>query len=225
MLKVVAEESDGSALNKTGQVDAIVDLIVERIRYGEYVEGQQLVARSIASEMNVSVVPVREALARLAGEGVVELLQNRSPRIKRLSRKEVLDALEVWEVNAGLIARLAAQKIEIRGNKTMLLGVRKAIKASRQKKKREDLFSAIIELHAVLSKIVDNAYVERVKLGLHTELWTKRITDAIPDEEWPQYVDDFIEIVDAICEGDSRAAETSYRRHIKHILMRADSLL
>ena len=224
-LNVVTDQESDANETKAGQVDVIVDKIVEGIRYGEYTEGQQLVARSIANEMNVSVVPVREALARLAGEGVIELLQNRSPRVKRLSRREILDALEVWEVNAGLIARLAAQKINIRHNKSLLLEIKKALNTGRNKKSRLEFFSDILRLQVALSKIVDNAYVDRVTMSLHTELWTKRITDAVPDDDWREYIDDFVELIDMICTGDGKKAEKSYRQHINKILQRADEFL
>ena len=224
-LRIISGQDSDSPSGAVGQVDQIVATIVERIRFGEYQEGQALVARTIAKEMDVSVVPVREALARLAGEGVVELLQNRSPRVKRLSDKEILDALEVWEVNAGLIARLAAQKINIRGNRARLAKIRKLINANRKKKSRLDLFAEIIEMQETLAKIVDNPYVERVKMSLHAELWTKRITDAIPEEEWSDYVEDFVEIIDAIASGDEKAAERTYRRHIAKILDNAEAYL
>ncbi|MEM6681396.1 MAG: GntR family transcriptional regulator [Pseudomonadota bacterium] len=224
-LKVVSD--DPAEENSVGlsQVDHIIAKIVERIRFGEYAEGQTLVARLIAKEMNASVVPVREALARLAGEGVVELLQNRSPRVKKLSNKEVLDALEVWEVHAGLIARLAAQKINIRGNRALLKKTRKQIASIKKKKNRSDLFAEVIVMQEALGKIVDNQYIQRVTMSLHTELWTKRLTDAIPDKEWPAYVDDFIEIIDAIDAGNAKAAENAYRRHISNILESAETYL
>jgi len=44
----------------------------ERLRSGASVQGQALTVNDLAGEFGVSATPVREALARLAGEGLVE---------------------------------------------------------------------------------------------------------------------------------------------------------
>ena len=50
--------------------------IRERIDDGRYVPGYRLVLGQIAKELDVSVVPVREAIRRLEAEGLVTFERN-----------------------------------------------------------------------------------------------------------------------------------------------------
>ncbi|MEM9880153.1 MAG: GntR family transcriptional regulator, partial [Pseudomonadota bacterium] len=114
MAKNPVSSNDDSEKAASYSVDSISDLIVNRIETGVYRQGDQLIARTIAQELGTSIAPVREALNRLKGEGLVEFFSNRSARVKELSDKELLDSLEVWQANAMLQVRLAAQRAGIR---------------------------------------------------------------------------------------------------------------
>ena len=60
-----------------------------RILSGAYPEGYELVQESIASELGVSRMPVREALQILEQEGLVERLRNRHMRVIGLSAESL----------------------------------------------------------------------------------------------------------------------------------------
>ena len=47
------------------------DMLVERILFGDYTPGMNLVEQEIAKELGISRTPVREALLRLKLEGLV----------------------------------------------------------------------------------------------------------------------------------------------------------
>lgn len=51
---------------------AAVEEIRRRIRSGRYVQGEQLRVSDISADLRLSGSPVREALSRLAGEGLIE---------------------------------------------------------------------------------------------------------------------------------------------------------
>ena len=65
-------------------------LVWRRIRI-EYAPGQMIIAHDLMSELGVSKAPVREGIHVLVGEGVMELLPNRSARIRRLSAADLRD--------------------------------------------------------------------------------------------------------------------------------------
>ncbi|HEX6962142.1 MAG TPA: GntR family transcriptional regulator [Lacipirellula sp.] len=74
--------------------------IVRKLSRGDFAPGAQLVNRTLASEIGVSVIPVREAIHRLASEGLVEHVPGagafvREPSWQDLDELYVLrDALE-----------------------------------------------------------------------------------------------------------------------------------
>jgi len=55
--------------------------LLERIATGAFAAGDRIVIDQIASELHVSLIPVREALARLNAEGLVEHHLNRGYRV------------------------------------------------------------------------------------------------------------------------------------------------
>lgn len=215
--KAQGDSSDllGAEMLTGRNVDAVVDHVLSRIRTGEYAQGEPLIAREIARRVGVSVAPVREALHRLWGEGVVEFHSNRSARVRRLSREDVLHASEVWEVNAGLLARLAAERIKIHDNLERLRVVSAEIVNPRKRPDRTSYFHALMKCQNVLVDIGGNPYVQAVKKRLHTEFWTQASVLHIPEEIWPEYVDSYARVIAAILAGAPSEAENEYRRHIR----------
>jgi DNA-binding GntR family transcriptional regulator len=92
--------------------DRVVDSIVRAIRAGVYVPGQRLIEADLTRDYQVSRGPVREALKRLAAEGVLTLTRHRGAYVRVLTRPEVHDSLMVLEVLVGLMAKLAARRID-----------------------------------------------------------------------------------------------------------------
>ena len=88
--------------------DTIVNEILRGLYSGRYVPGQRLIEADLTREYKVSRGSIREALKRLAAEGVVSLNLHRGAYIRLLSRSEVRELLAVIEVLTGLAARLAA---------------------------------------------------------------------------------------------------------------------
>lgn len=195
-------------------VDRVMDYILERIHSGEYGQGEQIVARTIAKELDLSVAPVREAIHRLSGEGVIELFSNRSARVRQLSIDDILDALEVWEVHAGLTARLVAERIKIRDNSTKFRKVAEALRKASASGDKTGYYRQLVRFQEVMSEIADNPYVEAVRKRLHTEFWSQQMSAHLPPERWPDYFASFDHILPAILSGDPRKAEKAYASHV-----------
>ena len=96
--------------------DRVVVSIIRAIRAGVYVPGQRLIEADLTRDYSVSRGPVREALKRLAAEGVLTLTRHRGAYVRTLSRKEVHDSLMVLEVLVGLMAKVAAKHIAVDDN-------------------------------------------------------------------------------------------------------------
>lgn len=77
----------------------------ELILRGEFAAGARLGEVELAERLGVSRTPVREALARLASEGLVEIVPNRGARV---SSWTVAELEEVFDLRAALEPRLTA---------------------------------------------------------------------------------------------------------------------
>lgn len=88
---------------------------------------------SIAAKIGVSRTPVREALRRLANEGLVVIIPNSGARLAFPSRKEVEDAYAVRANLERFSARLAATRISDRQLRKLEEASLDEIQASEQK--------------------------------------------------------------------------------------------
>jgi len=86
--------------------DRIAAAIRDGILSGEYPGGKPLRQAALAERLGVSPIPVREALRRLEGEGLVSCQPFRGAVVASLSAGESVGLLEVWSVLHALGLRL-----------------------------------------------------------------------------------------------------------------------
>lgn len=77
--------------------DAVASALRELIVAGELGGGERLVERDLAERFEVSRIPLREAIQRLAREGLVEIFRNRGAVVRMLT---VQDIEEIYGLRA-----------------------------------------------------------------------------------------------------------------------------
>lgn len=90
------------------------DEVHRRLRHGLLVgtwrPGERLTEAELTARFGVSRTPVREAIRRLAQEGLLEMRPGLGVRVRRLGPGAALDAYDVREQLEGMAARLAATR-------------------------------------------------------------------------------------------------------------------
>jgi DNA-binding GntR family transcriptional regulator len=87
------------------------DWIRERIRSGAFGPGYRLVLATLASELEMSVVPVREAVSHLTAEGLVTFERNIGARVAMVDASQYLVAMEVISIIESAATALAAPRL------------------------------------------------------------------------------------------------------------------
>ena len=82
-----------------------------KILTGEIESQTRLMEIDLAEKMNVSRTPIREAIHRLADDGLVKLEARKGAYVANISIKDMLDVFEVREDMEGFTAYLATQRI------------------------------------------------------------------------------------------------------------------
>lgn len=85
--------------------------IRQRIHDGRYVPGYRLVLGQIAGELDVSVVPVREAIRRLEAEGLVTFERNVGAQVAMIETTEYVHTMETLAIIEGAATRLTAHLV------------------------------------------------------------------------------------------------------------------
>lgn len=91
------------AKRKVVYSQTVIDFIKEAIKKQRLLPGQKVCEQSIASEMNLSRAPVREALNVLLGEGLVISGPHLGKRVTALSMQEIHDAYTLAGAVSGVM--------------------------------------------------------------------------------------------------------------------------
>jgi DNA-binding GntR family transcriptional regulator len=169
---------------------------------------------SLGARFNLSRSPVREALIRLAGEGLVKTLPNKSTLVAPLKVEEFsayLDALDlIQRVTTRLAAKLRSQDDlkEIQSNQD-------AFEASLAKGDVLEMIETNQRFHLAISRAAKNRYLLEFHSRLLDEgrrflrLYFRSFNDSLPAE----FRDEHQLIIDTIAAQDEEAAEKRAHEH------------
>lgn len=198
-------------LKKMNLSDQAYDELVKKIISGGYPGGTTLQEEKLASEFGISRTPVREALKRLAAEGLIEQLPRKGFRVAMPDD----DALtELFECRCGLellalknaMGAIPPEKIETLKEKLR--------SAARRKDSRRIALEADGEMHALFSDHCGNRYLSALIQQFRTKTApyrNYRNRERAPLEE---LITERMEILDAVLAGDTEKASLLLRKHI-----------
>lgn len=195
-------------------VQRVIELVLARIRSGEYAPGQIIVARDLMGELDVSKAPVREGIHVLVGEGVMELLPNRSARIRKLSAKDMVDFAEIWAAISGLNIRLAARQLGHDDNREKIQQALARIQATGRNRVPYDFFMAVGGLHTVLADISRNRFIREFMQRAHLAHFYRHLERGFPGTFWSAHLTAFRRVGEALLAGDGDRAERAYLKHM-----------
>ena len=91
--------------------ERVFEHLRDEILSGELPAGTELHEVGLASSLGVSRGPLREALGRLAAEGLVTITPRRGAVVTKLSKREFVEAYQVREALESLAVRLAVPRL------------------------------------------------------------------------------------------------------------------
>ena len=198
------------------RVDSVVDLAYDRIR--GYVLGGELPPRArlgqvdLAERFGISRTPVREALRRLAGEGLVDFHSNRGFRVADLGLDAVLRRMEVRSIVEPGISRLTAE----RRTEEDLQRLEEAIASEEGARDGIAAHDASRDFHIALARASGNEELVRVLNSLWlVEVGRRLLSRRTADPNWlHDDVAEHREILTAASEGRAADAERLMAEHI-----------
>ena len=97
--------------NEATQAGRAVLMLRELVLKGQFPPGEHLSELQLVARLGVSRTPVREALNRLAHEGLLHTAGTGRYRVREFTMSDVRDAIELRGVLEGTAARLAAERL------------------------------------------------------------------------------------------------------------------
>ncbi|WP_236794763.1 GntR family transcriptional regulator [Amycolatopsis sp. GM8] len=131
------------------RADRVADELRRAIIARVYTPGERLAAQALAQRFQVSETPLREAFARLAGEGWVTYLPQRGVRVADLSMSELAEVYELREQLEPLAVRKATEKRSDAGVESVRRAFEEMTRAaaSESRKPTDDTHSAYEVAH------------------------------------------------------------------------------
>lgn len=182
----------------------------ELIKDGVLVPGSRITESDLSARLGMSRTPVREAIYRLEGEGLLTHEARRGLTVTLLDHQMILELYTMREVLEGTAARLAAQH----ASDTEIDALNELIDAEGELLQRDELTSKVNgQIHALIYLAAHNRHLMRTldSLTVLSLLPTTLGNKARAAEAHTQH----IEILNAIRRRDADAAEELARQHIR----------
>lgn len=196
-------------------VDHLVDSITEGVRTGRYVPGQRLVEADLTTEFSVSRGPLREALGRLAAEGLVEIEPYRGAVVRRLSRTEVSELYIVRQLLESEAARLAAGRIDEADNRQRLEKALEEMDLARAGTNQHAFADTNRRFHDLILELAGNSLLAQLASQLQTQAYRLHaMRFVLSNENIADAIDYHERVGQAILRGDGATAARAMRQHI-----------
>jgi DNA-binding GntR family transcriptional regulator len=202
------DRPDGESLTTV-----IREKIERMILSGDIPAGQRLNENALASELNVSRGPIREATRSLENAGLVEIVRNRGVFVRQISLE---DALHLYDVRAGL-ARVAGRLLAGRATSEEIAALQETHEKMEQAREAQDqpaynqgnrLFHSQLVTFAGNPRLTNYHETTNKELRLFVRrgvLGPARLRISNREHE---------AILDAVVQGDAGAAADAFERHI-----------
>jgi DNA-binding GntR family transcriptional regulator len=196
-------------------VDEVVEVLRAEIYAGRFPLGTPLRQEQLASELQVSRTPLREALRMLEREGLVRVEPGRSVRVTSGDLSTLLDAYALREVVDGLAARLAAEKGDSEGLRRL-----DAILKHQQKAVAPwdpPQYTALnVDFHRALMEMTGNDFLVAQMPLVHMTSQVFVPIRRVSEERAVRAIQEHAEIATAVHDGAGEKAEELAREHIRH---------
>jgi DNA-binding GntR family transcriptional regulator len=196
--------------------DVAYERLQDAIKHSLLQPGEPLSETRISKALGISRTPVREALQRLAKEGLVQVIPGRAVTVAAPSLQEVLDALHVRELLEPEVVRLAAEALPAAERET-LRDLTTEMERFARARNRPAWTKLDIKWHETLSQACPNRLLGQLVLQARNRMYNRGAAEHVPDQYIVDGTLEHKQVVEAILAGDGEAAEGHMREHIRNV--------
>ena len=204
--------------SKTSSNESVVEAIIRRIkvniRNGGYAPGQRLIEVDVQLMTGTSRGPVREAMRRLAAEGVLEILHQKGARVRKLTREDIEGLYDVREVIEGFAAGRAATQHKIPSFRQRLKDLDKEF-VEKYDGSPQSWMDYNEHFHDFIVSQSSNIHLERALKNLQIPMVMLRLASFIDRDFVARAHSEHREITKHLLAGDSVKAERAMRKHVQ----------
>lgn len=223
MTKDSSAENDRLLLKHDTLPPTRADWVEHQLRrdllFGKFLPGERLLAADLAKHYDVSLTPLREALQRLAIDGLIAMTPQRGVRVAPLSLRAVK---EIYELRC-LLEPLALGKSLERVNEAWRVRVRDAHEhfnsiVSNEQHEAVDAEDANRAFHQALLSRCESRWLLNIVSMLFDHCTRYRFLSFIPRGGRDAVEEEHRAIYEACMRGDKESAMQALERHLSNTL-------
>ncbi len=197
--------------------DAVFNILRESILDQTFLPGERLNVKLLAEKLEVSLTPVKDAINRLATEGLIELRPRNGTFVTRLSPKDIAETLDIRRALEWLAAESAVTNVTPRDMDELhelVDTMEQPVSTDRERQTHE---RRNLEFHQRLIELAGNRKMLEIYKGLNAHVKIARVH--YTHEGWQQRLKEEARehrlILNALESRNARALQKALNDHIQ----------
>lgn len=204
------EQASSQSLHEA-TFEKLRSLLVE----GKIPPGSKLNERELAESLNVSRTPIREAIRRLAADGLVELITNRGAIAVQLSLEDVIHTFDVIAELEGFSGELAANNISD-ATLSELEALQYEMMASYARRDLSNYYKLNLRIHHLINQAANNPVLSKIFTQVNARIEALRFRSNQDGIKWEKAVEEHQEMLDALKARDPVRMRKIMIQHVRN---------
>lgn len=199
-----------------GALELALTALRNGIATGYYPLGRRLVEAELVADLKVGRSTIREALRRLAGEGLVEIVRHRGAIVRRLTRRDVTNLMLIRQQLEAAAARLAAERIDEGDNRARLTAAIERLRQAADPVDNHRYAQSDQDFHWLIAQMSGNRQLEALLARVRHALAAVQFWHRLPRPIYGVSMRGHESVTRAILAGDGAGAGRAMRRHLRN---------
>lgn len=183
--------------------------IKKQIVMGELLPGAIISEKELIQSLGISRTPIREAIQRLAEEGLVVVMPSRGTIVSHISVDDIRRIYEARKLNEPYVVRQAVGRVD----PERIREFRRVIEAQTDHQLLDNDWDS--EFHLYLAECAGNRFLKKLMRDLMTQSMRIRVlSNEKKENRFEQSKEEHLAIIDALLAGDADAAERAVLNHL-----------
>jgi len=205
--------------DRKSSVHRIESELLKDISIGRIGPGDRMDETKLAARFDVSRTPVREALSRLAAQGVLAKSERKGLRVAEYSREEMAQMFEAMHEIEAICARLASQRLSLLARSNIEAAQAECVSAAEQGDLPRYL-KANENLHFLIYQATENRYICDLASGFRRKTGPFRAKKFSSKDDLLASAAAHAVLIEKIFSADSEVAVQGMREHMNDSFMR-----
>lgn len=211
-----------AARRETSLAKWVRDDVLAQILGGALLPGQRINEPDVAARLQVSRVPVREALRELESSGLVESRRNAGVFVRQIDAVEIRDLYQLRGLLDGFCGRMVAMMSPAQ-RAPLLDQLNESIERMRlaaQQQQVQSYYAENLRFHWLLLEAVGNRPVTDTYRSLVQKLHVSRLSNLSQDVGMQTSIAEHVHIVRTLQQADPQACEALLAKHVSDAYQR-----